>query len=192
VILEVDATARELVVWCRKEAVKRLPIKGLGKTLLAFDDFVDQLRLEAPSRVAPHRGGIARQASAELGKAAEPALPQQPSRARRYTNGRRRGPPSSARSWLGLSQPTAAIGETAREIPQRGAIVQSSRPAQSQTWPLERTTSARHPSGLEATRVTRLCWTDRGASACPLRASHSRAVRSFEPVSRRCPSEAAL
>jgi hypothetical protein len=47
VALEVDAPTRELVVWHRKAVVKRLAIKGLGKTLLAFDDFVDQLRLEA-------------------------------------------------------------------------------------------------------------------------------------------------
>jgi hypothetical protein len=47
VALEVDAPARELVVWHRKEAVKRLAIKGLGRTLLAFDTFVDQLREEA-------------------------------------------------------------------------------------------------------------------------------------------------
>ena len=47
VALEVDAPARELMVWHRKEAVKRLALKGLGRTLLAFDDFVDQLAAEA-------------------------------------------------------------------------------------------------------------------------------------------------
>jgi transposase InsO family protein len=49
VALEVDAPARELVVWHRKTVVKRLSIKGLGQRLLAFDDFVDQLREEARS-----------------------------------------------------------------------------------------------------------------------------------------------
>ncbi len=47
VVLEVDAPAREAVVWHCKEAVKRLPLKGIKKNLLAFDNFVDQLRLEA-------------------------------------------------------------------------------------------------------------------------------------------------
>ena len=49
VVLEVDAPTCELVVWHRKEVVKRLPLKGLSRTMLAFDDFVDQLRLEARS-----------------------------------------------------------------------------------------------------------------------------------------------
>jgi transposase InsO family protein len=47
VTLEVDATAQELVVWHRKEVRKRLPLKGLGHRLMAFDEFVDQLREEA-------------------------------------------------------------------------------------------------------------------------------------------------
>lgn len=47
VVLEIDATTRELIVWHRKAAVKRLAIKGLGQPVLAFEDFVDQLRLEA-------------------------------------------------------------------------------------------------------------------------------------------------
>ena len=45
--LEVDSTARELVVWHRKAVVKRLAIKGLSQPVLAFEDFVDQLREEA-------------------------------------------------------------------------------------------------------------------------------------------------
>jgi hypothetical protein len=45
----VDAPAWELIVWHREEAVKRLAIKGLSQTMLAFDDFVDQVRLEARS-----------------------------------------------------------------------------------------------------------------------------------------------
>ena len=49
VALEVDATTRELVVWHRQAVVKRLAIKGLGQLVVAFDDFVDQLRLEARS-----------------------------------------------------------------------------------------------------------------------------------------------
>lgn len=49
VTLEVDAQAHEQVVWHRKEAVKRLVIKGLGKRLLALDDFVDQLAASAPT-----------------------------------------------------------------------------------------------------------------------------------------------
>lgn len=49
VVLEVDAPVRELVVRQCKEVVKRLPLKGLSRTMLAFDDFVDQLRSEARS-----------------------------------------------------------------------------------------------------------------------------------------------
>ena len=47
VALEVDAPARELVVWHRKAAVKRLALKGLCQRLLAFDEYVDQLAEEA-------------------------------------------------------------------------------------------------------------------------------------------------
>ena len=47
VALEVDAPARELVVWHRKEVLKRLPLKGLSQRPQAFDEFVDQLREEA-------------------------------------------------------------------------------------------------------------------------------------------------
>lgn len=47
VVLEVDATARELVVWQHKEVIKRLVIKGLSQKLQAFDEFVDQLATEA-------------------------------------------------------------------------------------------------------------------------------------------------
>ena len=47
VALEMDAPTWELVVWHRKEMVKRLTLKGRGKTTLAFDDFVDQLAMEA-------------------------------------------------------------------------------------------------------------------------------------------------
>jgi hypothetical protein len=50
VVREVDAPSRELVVWHRKAVVKRLAIKGLSQSVLAFDDFVDQLRLEARSQ----------------------------------------------------------------------------------------------------------------------------------------------
>ncbi len=46
-VLEVDATARELVVWQHKGVVKRVAIKGLSQRLLAFDEFVDQLATEA-------------------------------------------------------------------------------------------------------------------------------------------------
>ena len=56
IVLEVDAPTREFVVWQRQEVVKRLPIKGLQKTLLAFDDFVDQLCREA------HTQGLQRRA----------------------------------------------------------------------------------------------------------------------------------
>jgi hypothetical protein len=49
VVLEVDAPTRELVVWHRKAAVKWLASKGLSQNVLAFDDFVDQVRLEARS-----------------------------------------------------------------------------------------------------------------------------------------------
>ena len=49
VALEVDAPARELVVWHRKAAVKRLALKGLCQRLLAFDEYVDQLAEEARS-----------------------------------------------------------------------------------------------------------------------------------------------
>jgi hypothetical protein len=45
--LEVNAPARELVVWHRKEAIKRLAIKGRGRTLRAFADCVDQLAASA-------------------------------------------------------------------------------------------------------------------------------------------------
>jgi hypothetical protein len=47
VVLEVDASARELVVRHRKAVVKRLAIKGLGQRMQAFDEFVDQLVAEA-------------------------------------------------------------------------------------------------------------------------------------------------
>jgi hypothetical protein len=47
VALEVDAPARELVVWHRKAAVKRLALKGMRQQVLAFEDFVDHLREEA-------------------------------------------------------------------------------------------------------------------------------------------------
>ena len=38
VVLEVDAPRREVVVWHQREEVKRLPIKGLVKTLLPWDE----------------------------------------------------------------------------------------------------------------------------------------------------------
>lgn len=47
VVLEVDGPARELVIWYKHEEIKRVPIKGLQKTLLPWDDDVDQLREEA-------------------------------------------------------------------------------------------------------------------------------------------------
>lgn len=47
VVLEVDANARELVVWHREVAIKHLALKGLANARLAFDAFVDQLCQEA-------------------------------------------------------------------------------------------------------------------------------------------------
>jgi hypothetical protein len=49
IVLEIDAPTCELVVWYRKEVIKHLSLKGLTKTLVAFDDFVDQMLLEARS-----------------------------------------------------------------------------------------------------------------------------------------------
>jgi hypothetical protein len=47
IALEVDGHARELVVWFRQEAIKRIPIKGLQQTLLPWEAYVAQLRVEA-------------------------------------------------------------------------------------------------------------------------------------------------
>ena len=47
VVLEVDGPAQELVVWQQKEVIKRLPIKGLQKRLLPWNQYVLQLREEA-------------------------------------------------------------------------------------------------------------------------------------------------
>jgi hypothetical protein len=50
VVLEVDATPRELVVWQREGVIKRMGMKGLSQKLLAFDEFVDQLMTEASTQ----------------------------------------------------------------------------------------------------------------------------------------------
>jgi hypothetical protein len=47
VVLEVDGTAQELVVWQQKQVIKRMPIKGLQKRLLPWSQYVLQLREEA-------------------------------------------------------------------------------------------------------------------------------------------------
>ena len=47
VVLEVDGTAQELVVWQQQEVIKRVPIKGLQKRLLPWNQYVLQLREEA-------------------------------------------------------------------------------------------------------------------------------------------------
>lgn len=47
VALEVDGPARELVVWYKQEVIKRLPIKGLHQTQMAWEEYVAHLREEA-------------------------------------------------------------------------------------------------------------------------------------------------
>ncbi|HEY7122967.1 MAG TPA: integrase core domain-containing protein [Ktedonobacterales bacterium] len=47
VVLEVDGPARELVIWHQKEAIKRVPIKGLQRRLLPWKEYLAQLREEA-------------------------------------------------------------------------------------------------------------------------------------------------
>jgi hypothetical protein len=47
IVLEVDGRAKELVVWFREEAIKRIPLKGLQQTLLPWNAYVAQLREEA-------------------------------------------------------------------------------------------------------------------------------------------------
>jgi hypothetical protein len=44
--LEGDGRARELVVWYRQEAIKRMPIKGLQQALLPWEAYVARLREE--------------------------------------------------------------------------------------------------------------------------------------------------
>lgn len=47
VVLEVDGPARELVIWYKRQAIKRVPIKGLQKTVLIWADYVAQISTEA-------------------------------------------------------------------------------------------------------------------------------------------------
>lgn len=49
VMLEVDAARREVVVWHYQEEVKRLPIKGVVRTQVSWEDYVAQLCEEARS-----------------------------------------------------------------------------------------------------------------------------------------------
>ena len=44
VVLEVDGSADERVVWHQQEHIKRLPIKGLQKTVLAWREYLAQMR----------------------------------------------------------------------------------------------------------------------------------------------------
>jgi len=43
----VDATTQELVVWCQGQPIKRLALKGLQRTWLPFDHFVELMARQA-------------------------------------------------------------------------------------------------------------------------------------------------
>jgi len=45
----IDATQQELVIWHRKQPFKRVPIKGLQKTALSFEHFVQLMSQQALS-----------------------------------------------------------------------------------------------------------------------------------------------
>ena len=61
VALEVDALARELVVYHQRRAVKRMPLKGLAEAPMPFDVYLEQMCREA--RVA-YRRRVARRVQA--------------------------------------------------------------------------------------------------------------------------------
>lgn len=50
VVLEVDATAREFLVYHRKKLIKQLPIRGLIDRPMAFQDYLELLCDEACQR----------------------------------------------------------------------------------------------------------------------------------------------
>jgi len=61
VALEVDALARELVVYHQRRAIKRMPLKGLAEAPMPFDVYLEQMCREA--RVA-YRRRVARRVQA--------------------------------------------------------------------------------------------------------------------------------
>jgi hypothetical protein len=48
--LEGDGSAREFIVWHQQEQIKRLPIKGLRKTVLPWSDYLTQVSQEAQTQ----------------------------------------------------------------------------------------------------------------------------------------------